>query len=72
MAFLLLVWPCKQCIESHTRAFMEQYLNQALDRVFEPILVMSGEGRCLFYNQAVASFLGIPADSRTMATLQTA
>lgn len=48
---------------------MEQYLNQVLDRVFEPVVVLSSEGKCLYYNRAVTSFLGLPPDDTSAEAL---
>jgi two-component system, cell cycle sensor histidine kinase and response regulator CckA len=51
---------------------MEQYLINALDRVHEPLLLLNASGRCLFYNQALASFLGLPVSQKDLDIIHAA
>jgi signal transduction histidine kinase len=51
---------------------MEQFLKSALNRASEPLVIIRADRTCLFFNRALASFLGIPAEPQDFNLLLSA
>lgn len=49
---------------------MERHLRTVLDQISEPIFVVDTQKQCIFYNQALASFLGVNESDRTSLPLE--